>query len=59
MIEKNFQLTQIENMIVDQFLNISKEFTNFANFFIQKVKVLLIHKFHDYAICIKKSHIAF
>jgi len=56
--EENFQFTQIKNMIVDQFLNVSKEFANFANFFTQKVKVLSTHKFHDHAICIKKSHIA-
>ena len=46
-------------MIVDQFLNVSKEFTNFANFFIQKVKVLLTYEFHDHAICIEKNRIAF
>ncbi len=46
-------------MIVDQFLNVSKEFANFMNFFTQKVKVLLIHESHDHAICIEKSYIAF
>ncbi len=56
--EENFRLTQIENMIVDQFLNVSKEFTNFANFFTQKVKVLSTHEFHDHAICIEKICIA-
>ncbi len=56
--EENFQLTQIENMIIDQFLNVLKEFMNFANFFTQKVKVLSTHEFHDHAICIKKSRIA-
>ncbi len=59
MTEENFQLIQIENTIVDQFLNVSKEFANFVNFFTQKVKVLSIHKFHDYIICIKKNHITF
>ncbi len=57
MTEENFQLTQIESTIVDQFLNISKEFANFANLFTQKVKVLLTYKLHDHAICIKKNHI--
>ena len=46
-------------MIVDQFLNVSKEFTNFANFFTQKVKVLLTYKSHDHIIYIKKNRIAF
>ncbi len=59
MTEENFQLTQIKNIIVSQFLNVSKEFTNFVNFFTQKVKVLLIHEFHDHVIYIKKSHIIF
>jgi len=59
MTEENSWLTQIKNTIVDQFLNVSKEFTNFVNLFIQKVKVLLTYKFHDHAICIKKNHIAF
>ena len=45
-------------MIVDQFLNVSKEFANFANFFTQKVKVLSTHESHDHVICIKKSCIA-
>jgi len=57
--EENSRFTQIENTIVDQFLNVSKEFTNFANFFTQKVKVLSIHKSHDHIICIEKNHIAF
>jgi len=55
MTEENFQFTQIKNTIVNQFLNVSKEFTNFANFFTQKVKVLLTHESHDHAICIKKN----
>ncbi len=59
MTEENFQLTQIKNIIVSQFLNVSKEFTNFVNFFTQKVKVLLIHEFHDHVIYIKKSRIIF
>ncbi len=59
MTEENFRFTQIENTIVDQFLNVSKEFANFANFFTQKVKVLSTHELHDHAICIKKSRIAF
>ncbi len=45
-------------MIVDQFLNVSKEFANFANFFTQKVKVLSTHESYDHVICIKKSRIA-
>ncbi len=53
--EENFQLTQIKNTIVDQFLNVSKEFANFTNFFTQKVKVLSTHESHDHAICIKKN----
>ncbi len=57
-IKENFQFTQIESTIVDQFSNVSKEFANFANFFTQKVKVLLTYEFHDHAICIKKSRIA-
>ncbi len=56
-IEENSWFTQIKNMIVDQFLNVSKEFANFANFFTQKVKVLSTHESHDYAIYIKKNHI--
>jgi len=56
-IEENSRLTQIENMIVNQFLNVSKEFMNFTNFFTQKVKVLLTYEFHDHAICIRKSRI--
>ncbi len=59
MTEENFQLTQIENTIVDQFLNVSKEFANVANLFTQKVKVLLIYESHDHTIYIKKSHIIF
>ncbi len=31
--EENFQLIQIKNTIVDQFLNVLKEFANFVNFF--------------------------
>jgi len=57
MTEENSRLIQIENTIVDQFLNVSKEFANFANFFTQKVKVLLTHEFHDHVIYIKKSRI--
>ena len=57
--EENFWFTQIENTIVDQFLNVSKEFMNFANLFTQKVKVLSIYELHDHTICIKKSCIAF
>jgi len=55
--EENSRLIQIENMIVNQFLNVSKEFANFASLFTQKVKVLSIYKFHDHVICIKKSRI--
>jgi len=58
MTEENFRFTQIENTIVDQFLNVSKEFANFANFFTQKVKVLSTHESHDFAICIEKNRIA-
>jgi len=58
MTEENSQLIQIKNTIINQFLNVSKEFADFANFFTQKVKVLLTHKFYDHAICIKKNHIA-
>ncbi len=58
MTEENFRFTQIENTIVDQFLNVSKEFANFANFFTQKVKVLSTHESHDHAICIEKNRIA-
>jgi len=59
MTEENFRLTQIESTIVDQFLNVSKEFANFANLFTQKVKILSTHESHDHTIYIKKSHIAF
>jgi len=38
MTEENFQLTQIKSTIVDQFLNISKEFANFANISLKKSK---------------------
>ena len=55
--EENSRLIQIENTIVDQFLNVLKEFTNFANLFTQKVKVLSTHESHDHAICIEKNHI--
>jgi len=56
--EENSRLTQIENTIVNQFLNVSKEFANFTNFFTQKVKVLSTYESYDHAICIKKSRIA-
>ncbi len=59
MTEENFWLTQIKSTIVNQILNVLKEFANFANLFTQKVKVLSIHESHDHAICIKKNHIAF
>ncbi len=36
--EENSQLTQIENTIVDQFLNVSKEFANFVNLSLKKSK---------------------
>jgi len=55
--EEIFWLTQIKNTIVDQFLNVSKEFKNFANFFTQKVKVFLTHESHDHTIDIEKSRI--
>ena len=57
MTEENSWLTQIKNTIVNQFLNVSKEFANFANLFTQKVKVLSTYKFHDHAIYIEKNHI--
>ena len=55
MTEENSRLTQIKSTIVNQFLNVSKEFANFANLFTQKVKVLSTYEFHDHAICIEKS----
>ncbi len=59
MTEENSQFIQIKSTIVDQFLNVSKEFVNFANFFTQKVKVLSTYEFYDHIICIKKNYITF